>query len=568
MADFRLPAALNRPPWLGLLAAGHAARRRVVAEWNGMPLHLMAIAWPRPTGFAAAPRDFRPARPELGRALLRGAFELAGEAVDVGVGGDPWDRACPSRRFALALHRASWLRNLVACGEPGAREALRLTLAWQEVFGGWNGFSWSPEALERRVFNLACAAGPMLETASDADTLALAKILARQARHLAGLSEPADRRAERTAVAAVAGAALDGPAGEGLLRRALPRLERALPETVLADGGHVSRSPEAGMELLFDLLTLDDALVQRGAPPPAELSRAVDRLTAGLRFFTLADGRLACFQGGEACDAARVRAARAHDDPDGAHAPVRLPHSGYQKLAGGGVEVAVDVGPPAQGPFAVGACAQPLALEVVCGRDRLITNSGWSPRAEAAQALRLTDAASTVSFGRSSAGRPLSGFAARELGPRLVGGAANVTVRREEAPGGLWLEASHDGFAAELGLVHERRLYLDVAAGELRGEDRFTPQPGAQARLIPYTLHFHLDPDAAAVVARDHRSVLLRGPSEKGWWLRNDALDVRVEPAVHLQGGRQRPAQQVVLTGHLHADKGGKVRWKLTAAEP
>ena len=72
--------------------------------------------------------------------------------------------------------------------------------------------------------------------------------------------------------------------------------------------------------------------------------------------------------------------------------------------------------------------------------------------------------------------------------------------------------------------------------------------------------------ERVAVVARDHRSVLLRGPSERAWWLRNDALDVRVEPSVHFRDGRQRPSHQVVLSGHLHADKGGRVRWKLTAA--
>jgi uncharacterized heparinase superfamily protein len=564
MGDFRLPAALNRPPWLGLLAAGHAVRRRLTAEWNGAPPHLFALAFPRPSGFAAAPRDFRPARPEVGRGLLRGTFVFGEEGMDVGVGGDPWDRASPSRRFAAELHRCDWLRDLVSCGEQGAREAVRLILLWQEVFGGWNAFSWSPEPLERRVLNIACSAGALLEVAGDAETWALAEILARQARHLSGLTEPAHRRAERAAAVAVAGAALDGKAGQGALARSLPRLDRLLPEAVLADGGHVSRSPEAGMELLFDLLTLDDALAQRGVEPPAELSRAIDRLTAAMRFFTLADGRLACFQGGECSDAARVRAARAHDDSD--QAPARLPHAGYQKLSGGGVEVTADAGPPAHGPFAVSACAQPLAIEIVCGRDRLITNTGWSPRAPNAQALRLTDAGSTVSLGKGSAGRPLGGFAARELGAWLVGGAETVTVKREEAAAGAWLETSHDGFATEFGLVHERRLYLDTRAGELRGEDRFTPVAGTAARLIPYTLHFHLDPDASAVVARDHRSVLLRGPSEKGWWLRNDALDVRVEPSVHFRDGRPRPSSQVVLTGHLHADKGGRVRWKLTAA--
>jgi uncharacterized heparinase superfamily protein len=69
---------------------------------------------------------------------------------------------------------------------------------------------------------------------------------------------------------------------------------------VLADGGHATRSPEAGIELLFDLLTLDDALGQRGRPSPEALSRAIDRLSTAARFFTLGDGHLAAFHGGEA----------------------------------------------------------------------------------------------------------------------------------------------------------------------------------------------------------------------------------------------------------------------------
>ena len=85
--------------------------------------------------------------------------------------------------------------------------------------------------------------------------------------------------------------------------------------------------------------------------------------------------------------------------------------------------------------------------------------------------------------------------------------------------------------------------------------------------MIPYAVHFHLPPEVEAVLARDNRSVLLRGPSAKGWWLRNDAVDVRVEPDVHFRGGQQLASRQVVLLGHLRADRGGRVRWKLTAVE-
>lgn len=564
---FKIPTALARISWLGPIAVAHAVRRRLTEEWNGATPHLIALTYPRPAGFSAAPRDFRPVEADTGQALLRGVFSFGDEVIDVGLGGDPWDRATPSRRFAVDLHRCDWLRHLSANGAPGAREALRLILAWRDVFGRWNNFSWSGEVLERRVFNIACSLAALLEVADDTQTYELAELLARQARHLEGLTEPPERGAERAAVAALAGAALAGKAGEGLMKRALARLDRALPLAVLADGGHATRSPEAAMDLLLDLLSLDDALVQRGLAVSAEVGRAVDRLTAAMRFLTLADGRLACFQGGEAADAATVRAARAHDDAEAAAPPGRLAHSGYHRLSGGGVEVMIDTGAPAVGMFSTAACAQTLAVEIICGRDRLVTNTGWSPRAPAAQAQRLTDAGSTASLGKNSAGHPLGGFLARELGPRLVRAAGDVRVQREEAPVGIWLAASHDGYVAEFGLVHERRLFLDPKTSELRGEDRFDPQPGAQPQLVPYAVRFHLDPAATAVVARDHSSVLLRGPSDKGWWLRNDALDVRVEPSVHYVDGRPRPSSQVVLAGHLHADKGGRVRWKLTAAE-
>ena len=42
------------------------------------------------------------------------------------------------------------------------------------------------------------------------------------------------------------------------------------------------------------------------------------------------------------------------------------------------------------------ACGQPLAIEIVCGKDRLITNAGWSPDAAAPQAFRPPNLALTT----------------------------------------------------------------------------------------------------------------------------------------------------------------------------
>lgn len=568
-SGFRSPASKRGGVlWkaVGAELSGHVAR-----EWYGSGPHRLSIAFPRPEGLSARPHDPRPADPEHGRKILTGTLTLDGGTLRMGADGDPFDTASPSRRFAISLHRFDWLPDLAAAGSDGARRALRLIDDWRRVFGKWNGFSWSPECLERRVFHLACAAKTLAAEGSDAEIADLTLDLVRQGRHLIELKTHPERALERAAVAALAGCVLAGKPGERLIDRGLKALLRHLDKMVLADGGHATRSPEAGVELLFDLLTLDDALGQRGRPSPEALSRAIDRLSTATRFFTLGDGHLAAFHGGEAIAPARIAAALAHDD-SGPRPLNAAPHSGYHKMLGGSIEVIADCAAPPAGPLSIHACAQPAAVEIVCAKDRLITSCGWSPEAAGAHAFRLSDAASTVSVGDGSAGRPLSGFRARTLGPWLVDGAEQVEAKRHDDVGGVWLDIVHDGWR-HVGLQHARRLFLDAVNDELRGEDALTPfaaAPGAAdgpRRYLPFAVRFHLHPEARASIARDGKSVLIRGPSNIGWWLRNDAVDVEIAPSAHFDHGLARKAGQIVLKSQVRPEVGAKIRWKLTRAE-
>lgn len=567
-----------------MLAFGAAALARIGAqagqEWRQSRFYRALLRGPPVEGLASTPRDVRPADAEIGRGILNGRVVLAGETLEIGQGGDPWDTASPSRAFAVELHRFVWLPSLLQAAEPAqpsrpVEEALRLSLDWLELFLPITPFAWGPETLERRVYNLACAAPRLVGIASELERRRLLGALAEQARHLLNLRLGPLRAAERAAAAAVAGAVLSGKAGATLLARAMPRLVGALAHAVEPDGGLKSRSPEQTMELLLDLLTLDDALDQRRVRTPEALSRAIDRLAAAVRFFTLGDGLLGAFQGGASASAARVAAAVAHEDAD-ARPYGFAPHSGYHRLDGRQVQVLIDTAPAAVGAWSLAACAQPLAFELSCGADRMIVNAGWSPDAQGPQALRLTGAGSTASLGDGTTAAPLAGLLGSSLGPRLVGGPTKVEVRRNENETGVWLELSHDGWAASHGLVHERRLYLDFKAQELRGEDRFAPAPpvrpqgrprARRPRLEPFTLHFHLHQEVQASVARDGRSVLLRGPSNKGWWFRNDAPDVALEASVHFDAGLPRRTRQIALRGAIGLDGVMRVRWKLTPVE-
>ena len=534
------------------LAVGVAVARAFSEEWRAAEPGRWLPGRARPEGFTLSPRDARPPDVDAGRRILAGVFSLAGASLSVGIGGDPWDRPSPSRAFAEALHRFDWLPGLIAEGPEGAAEALRLVLEWRRVFGRWNGFSWAPEVMARRVFNLACAGAALAARASEAETAGIADDLARQARSLLAAPGRAGA-AERAACAAVAGAALRGPAGRRILERGLKRLSRELPATIGADGGHNSRRPDAALELLFDLQTLDEAMVQRGLAAPDAVQRAIARLAAAVRFFTLADGALATFHGGAPMRPSYVAAARAQDETG--DRPTALELGGYERMDALAVQVIADVAAPPDGVWSERAVAQALSVQVLAGGRRLI---------EAATG-RGIETATTMQVGERPYGRTLTGFPASVLGPRLTEAEAPVEVQRHEAPDAVWLELDHHGWMARYGLMHQRRLYLDIETGELRGEDRLTPTAKVQGpdgrHFIPYALRFQLHPGVNALVSQDRRSVLLRRENETGGWtLRNDALDIALEPRTH------GPGLQLVLRGQRRADSGARVRWKLAAA--
>jgi uncharacterized heparinase superfamily protein len=211
-----------------------------------------------------------------------------------------------------------------------------------------------------------------------------------------------------------------------------------------------------------------------------------------------------------------------------------------------------------------------MALEIVCGKDRIVTGCGWTPRAADRQGLRLVPGHSTLTLGESSTGAPLGGWKGDLLGQRLIARPLHVEVHRRDGEGAVWLEAEHDGWVHDFGLLHQRRLYLDQRLDELRAEERLHPAPGqkdvVRAIAAPYAVRFQLEPGVQASLARDRRSILLRGHSGRGWWFRTDGPDVAIEPSVHVDEGLTRRSLQIVVRGSARTDSETKIRWKLSPA--
>ena len=119
--------------------------------------------------------------------------------------------------------------------------------------------------------------------------------------------------------------------------------------------------------------------------------------------------------------------------------------------------------------------------------NRIVVNCGLpaTSRESWRQVARATAAHSTVTFNDTSSARFVdSGPLKRMLhGMPIVGGPHECRGRRARsttAPS--LLRASHDGYADEFGVIHQRTLMLSADGSRLDGEDAFTP---ARASAVP-----------------------------------------------------------------------------------
>ncbi len=262
---------------------------------------------------------------------------------------------------------------------------------------------------------------------------------------------------------------------------------------------------------------------------PSHLA-AIVRGVPLLRLLRYSDGTLARFQGGGPGEPARIDQALA-ELRTGVQDKSRLP-MGYARLAGGRAVVLMDAARPPSGPWAAGAHAGTLAFEMNLGRIPLVVNagSGQAFGAEWAIASRQTAAHSTVEVDGRSAGRiETRGLAASAFGARLVDGPALVSLRQAQDASGQWLLATHDGYVESHGLLHERRLYLDIRGSELRGEDILsTPEARSRAQFdrrvrsgsLPFAVRFHLHPAVGAEHDVESELVVLSLPTGESWMFR------------------------------------------------
>ena len=328
--------------------------------------------------------------------------------------------------------------------------------------------------------------------------------LTRQVRHLRHIAADARDGVPRLQAAiALSYAALCMAGQQRHIRTTSKRLSDELMRQILPDGGHISRNPGALIELLVDLLPLRTTFTSRNVAPPQALLNAIDRMMPMLRFFRHGDGNFALFNGMGPTRTDLLTTILAYDDARGAPL-ANAPHSGFQRMEGGGSLVVMDTGraPPLHRQSG-GACRLPVVRAVVAAAPHR-------------RQLRIADYQSReLAAGRARNRRPFHRHVQRHLllplhrigplkrmlaGTPMIGGPQEITIEREQHDSGTMLRTSHDGYADFFNLIHERVLLLSNDGQRLEGEDVFTPARANRCRPAATS-----SPSASICIPRSRR---------------------------------------------------------------
>jgi uncharacterized heparinase superfamily protein len=491
-----------------------------------------------------------PGDTERGNAMLAGRFTCASQLMHPER--PEWFADQLSEAAMRALHSFGYLDDLAEVGGEAAQTRARaLISSWLDAERTWHPIASDPEVVGRRIAAWLSHARFIVQGNEDPLGPRILESLTRQLRHLGRtVGRGHEGVARLYAIRGAVYASLCGLDDERRAATAYKLLRRELRRQILADGGHIERSPMAQLHALAVLVDLRDMALDADQAVPGELAATISRMAAMLRFLRQGDGALPLFNGAHEQSVAAIDAVLLRSGVKG-KAAESAPQMGFQRIAAGRALVLIDVGAPPPSGFDREAHAGTLSFEMAWGQERIIVNCGARPSRDPAWriAQRATAAHSTVVVGDTNSSELLPGGG---IGRRPE----HVESTREEDSGSVWVTGTHDGYRP-LGLVHQRRIYLSGDGEDLRGEDTLTG-----THTGSFAVRFHLHPEVQVSVIQNGGAALVRAPSGTAWRFIASGGKIELAETIYLgRRGEPRRAEQIVVSGPI--SNGAAVKWAL-----
>ncbi len=552
---------IRLPADKGLSLGDRVANAITRLTWR-TPLHAFRLKGRFPLKLLGVPADPVPGDTRAGTAIRAGHFLHRGLKLPLGELDFAALTVAPT--FADYLHSFAWLRDLAATGTraDGAPIAEAVVRHWLGTHGETvSEPAWKADNTAWRILFWAAHAPLILSSSDLVYRSAVLNHLARAARHL-------DRVADKTrpgtgqmvAWVGIVAASLLMPGGEPRQIFGEAGLRKVLETSFYADGGNISRSPQAQLDAVMALSMLAKVYDMRRMEAPPFVQEVLARAVPALLGLLHSDGGMGSWQGSGATSAAHVQAIVS---ASGVRTrPLKQARDwGYQRLVANKVVLLADAAPPPIARVTEAGCASTLAFELSDGDERIVVNCGGAALtgatipADLARGLRTTAAHSTLILADTNSTAILANGS-------LGKGVTEVELDRRETPQGSRVEMSHDGYARRHGLIHRRLLILSPNGRELRGEDMLLPAPRTRRKGDKgFALRFHLGRNISASLTADKLGALLRINGGPLWQFRTSEGALDVEQSLWVDGeGRPHPTEQLVVTGTAPAG-GASIGW-------
>lgn len=494
--------------------------------------------------FESFPPDLFGGDAGRGRWIASGQIDISGHRVyldDVAwfIGSDKQNTP-----FFDKLHGFDCLLELKSLGGTAGRNVSReITLKWLKKFNNYNPITWSAQLTSQRLVNWLTAYQFAFESANDEFLIEFNASFYRQFFHLKYLLSNVQKIDDLDRFSCL-WALIIIQCHSSMLRddvevnTHLQLLKNVMDDLFLDDGGLIYRNPQNLLEMAKSLLTLRHSLQQLRGNVPLWIDTKTDKILRTMNLLTHSDKDFPLFQGAvlpnkndieKVIKLALVRI-RKKD--------IQLTDSGYTSIRNGKTSVIIDHGKADDH-------LSPLAFEMVHGGNRMIVSCGacLNGSDEWVESLSSFNAHSVLSIDN--------------VDPKA--NLINCKVSLEKINGASLFIGNHEGYVADYGLTHTRRLYLDSDGDDFRGEDLLVRN--IAIKPVPILLRFHLHPNVQASMIEDHSKILLRLPNGSGWVFYASKGNILLQDSVYCDDGFTfRKTKQIIVKFDVD-DLSEQVKW-------
>ena len=530
MRDHWATQQFDTPTYFQVLSNRGAALKHWAAHGLGLnsPQHLSI------SGLGTRLLALKPGDPVMAQEMARGKFAIAGATVS-GIPIDVFNTAPPSPEWATALHNLSWLQHFATGGHELHRIVARsLVLKWGEQRNG----SRPPMVCFQALIALAGAAHFLVGPPPSAFAKPFYELAEKIIRRVLAMC-PSSRGESFWQAVALQYASLAFRGSESLREQANAKLCAIINQVILPDGGHVSRNPQALLEILLAVIPVKEAMTAKREAVPKALSAAIERMFPMLRMLSHGDRGLGNFQGAGAAEMTGIKTILEHDMIAG-RPLLSAPHSGYCRLSHRSGLLLMDTGIPNE-------CNSPLAIEFSDGPHRIFSNCGMPGSA-------------TDDWRRAAA--DIAAHNTVEIASFDCGVKSSPAAEVITSPQGSLINAANEICGRAGKVSHQRSVFLSQTGNDLRGEDRISsPSSGP----LDYIIRFHLHPGVKAILTRKETRIVIMLPNKTAWQFNARGGTMSLEDSVFLGDALgPRKTQQIVIRGSSEASS---ANWALRRVE-